>query len=96
MGLPRSARWCERCAPPPDDVRLPWISRAERYRGPALVVWGREDAVVPSSAASEVRRIAAQAEVRILSPCGHLVMVECVAPFLETFLPFLETSGKMV
>ncbi len=78
-----------------DDVRLPWIARAERYQGPALVVWGRDDAIVPSSAASEVRRIAPQAEVRIIERCGHLVMVECRDAFLDAFLPFLERSGKM-
>ena len=78
-----------------DDIRRPWIARAPRYAGPALVVWGREDAVVPSSAAAEVGHVTPQAQVRILSPCGHLVMVECRDAFLDVFLPFLESSGTM-
>ncbi len=72
-----------------DDVRQPWLARADRFGGPALVVWGREDRVVPAAQASEARRIAPRAEVRLLPACGHLVMVECPAALLAEWLPFL-------
>lgn len=78
-----------------EDVRRPWIDRAERYRGPALVLWGREDAIVPATAVDEVHRIAPQATVRVFERCGHLLMVECRAAFLGAFLPFLESGGTM-
>ena len=72
-----------------DSIRLPWIARADRYTGPTLVVWGREDRVVPASQADEARRIAPRADVRLIPACGHLVMVECPAALLAAWLPFL-------
>lgn len=75
-----------------DEVRLPWIARAGRYGGPALIVWGREDRILPVSLVEEARRIAPHAEVRIIPSCGHLVMVERPAEMLEALLPFLESA----
>lgn len=75
-----------------DDVRLPWVARASRYAGPALVLWGREDAVVPLAAAAEVSRILPQAELRLVERCGHLLMVERREEFLGAFLPFLDRA----
>lgn len=75
-----------------DDVRLPWIARAGRYQAPALVVWGREDAIIPASVAEEARRIAPQAQLRTIPSCGHLVMVERPREMLDAFLPFLERA----
>lgn len=72
-----------------DEIRLPWIAKAERYRGPTLVVWGREDRVVPASLAEEARQLAPEAEIRVIPSCGHLVMVERPREMLDVFLPFL-------
>jgi pyruvate dehydrogenase E2 component (dihydrolipoamide acetyltransferase) len=72
-----------------DEVRLPWIAKADRFTGPALVVWGREDRVVPAAQADEARRIAPRAEVQLIPACGHLVMVECPNALLAVWLPFL-------
>lgn len=77
-----------------DEVRRPWIARRGRYTGPALVVWGREDRVLPSSEADEVREIAPQADVRLIGSCGHLVMIERPRELLDVLLPFLEGAGR--
>lgn len=77
-----------------DDIRLPWIARAERYRGPALILWGREDRILPVSLVEEARRIAPHAEVRIIPSCGHLVMIERTREMLDALLPFLERAAR--
>jgi len=77
-----------------DQVRLPWIARSGRYTGPALVIWGREDRIIPVSAAAEARRIAPNAEVVIIPSCGHLVMIERTLEMLDVFLPFLERASE--
>ena len=79
-----------------DDVRLPWIARAERYRGPALVVWGEQDRIIPASFAEEARRITPDAEIRTIPSCGHLVMVERPSEMLDVLLPFLDRSSSLV
>ncbi len=76
-----------------EDVRRAWLARAERYGGPTLVVWGREDAVVPASRADEVRAISPRVELRMIGECGHLVMIERPGELLDALLPFLELAA---
>jgi pyruvate dehydrogenase E2 component (dihydrolipoamide acetyltransferase) len=77
-----------------DDVRLPWIARADRYRGPSLVIWGREDRIIPATVAEEALRIAPAAEVHVIPSCGHLVMIERPEEMLEILIPFLEAAVR--
>jgi pyruvate dehydrogenase E2 component (dihydrolipoamide acetyltransferase) len=76
-----------------EEIRLPWLARAGRWRGPTLVVWGREDRVVPVSQADELKAITPDAELRIVPSCGHLVMVERPRELLDAWLPFLERAA---
>ncbi|MEK7861762.1 MAG: alpha/beta fold hydrolase, partial [Chloroflexota bacterium] len=75
-----------------EDLRRHWVVQAERYRGPVLVVWGREDAVLPIRHLEEAKGVFPQAEVRIVDRCGHLPMIERPDEFLATVLPFLERA----
>ena len=76
-----------------DEIRGPWLARAERYRGPALVVWGLQDAVLPVEHAEEVRALSARADLRLIDRCGHFVMVERSRELLDILLPFLDTAA---
>lgn len=76
-----------------ESVRRAWLERSHRYTGPVLVVWGREDRLLPSSLAEELRAIAPRAEVHIIPSCGHLVMIERPEEFNEKFIPFLDAAG---
>ena len=78
------------------ELRRAWIDRASSYAGPVLVVWGREDAVLPLHHVDDARRIFPQAELRIIERCGHLLMVERPAEFLAAFLPFIEGAERAV
>jgi pyruvate dehydrogenase E2 component (dihydrolipoamide acetyltransferase) len=75
-----------------DEVRRPWLERRDRYRGPVLVVWGREDRVLPASLVDDARQLAPDAEVRVIPSCGHLVMVERPRAFTDAFVPFLDRA----
>ena len=71
-------------------LRDHWVAQAARYRGPVLVVWGREDAVLPISHLADSKAVFPQAEVRIVERCGHLPMIERTDEFLAAFLPFVD------
>lgn len=71
------------------SLRAEWTARAGAYRGPVLVVWGREDAVLPAAHAPAVRELFPEAQVEIVPSAGHLVMVERPEEFGRVLLPFL-------
>jgi pimeloyl-ACP methyl ester carboxylesterase len=63
--------------------------RLERIRVPTLIVWGRNDHVIPSSDALEYDRLLADSRLEILDRCGHVPMAERPVRFnrlLERFL----------
>ncbi len=76
-----------------EDIRRPWVERGKRYEGPLLLVWGREDAILPVEHAEEARVVSPQTELQVISGCGHLVMVERPRELEATLLPFLERAA---
>jgi pimeloyl-ACP methyl ester carboxylesterase len=54
-----------------------------------LVVWGREDAIIPLSVADRYARAIPRATVAILDRCGHLPDMEQPDAFVKTVLDFL-------
>jgi pimeloyl-ACP methyl ester carboxylesterase len=77
-------------------LREAWIAQATRYAGPALVIWGREDRVIPVTHLDGVREILPHAQVRILERCGHIAMAECPDEFVAATVPFLERAESAV
>jgi len=73
-------------------LRDAWLSRASRYTGPALAVWGREDYVLPVRHLHDVKRILPQAQAHVIERCGHLAMFERPDEFLAVTLPFLDRA----
>jgi pimeloyl-ACP methyl ester carboxylesterase len=70
-------------------VRSYWLGQAPRYGGPSLVVWGREDAVLPISHIADAKEVFPQAEVHVIERCGHLLMAERPDEFLAAVVPFI-------
>ncbi len=70
-------------------LREYWTGRVGDYVGPALIVWGREDAVLPVAQAADAKDVLPQAEVRLIERCGHLLMAERPREFLDLVLPFI-------
>lgn len=58
-------------------------------RTPALVLWGREDQILPAWQAERFGQLLPDARVVVLDGCGHALAVDCpaqVTPLLEAFL----------
>ena len=71
-------------------LREAWLARAAEYAGPVLVVWGREDGIVPASDMKTLRESYPDAELRTIESAGHLVMPEQPDAFAAVLLPFLD------
>src|SRR5439155_26003112 len=71
-----------------------WLARASRYGGPLLLVWGRQDTVMPAHHVADVHRILPQAQVRLIDRCGHVPMIECPEEFLDAVIPFLDRAER--
>ena len=76
------------------SLREHWVAQASRYAGPVLVMWGREDAVLPISHLAEAKSVYPDAEIRIIERCGHLPMVEQTEEFLGALVPFTERAER--
>jgi pimeloyl-ACP methyl ester carboxylesterase len=74
------------------SVRDYWVAQAPRYQGPVLVIWGRQDAVLPVAAAADAREVLPQAQIQLIDDCGHLPMIERPDEFLGALLPFLDRA----
>jgi pimeloyl-ACP methyl ester carboxylesterase len=57
---------------------------------PTLLVWGRQDRVVPVAAAEEYKRVMKSARLTVFENCGHRPEVEKTADFLREVGAFLE------
>ena len=59
---------------------------------PTLLVWGREDKIIPLSACQRYQRAIKGARARLLDQCGHMPEMEKPEEFVEAVLDFL-TAG---
>jgi 4,5:9,10-diseco-3-hydroxy-5,9,17-trioxoandrosta-1(10),2-diene-4-oate hydrolase len=55
---------------------------------PALVVWGKQDNLLPVKQADVLKRLLPKVEVKLYDRCGHAPMVECAQVFNEDVLRF--------
>lgn len=58
-------------------------------RQPVLVLWGRQDTILPAAQAARFGRLLPHAETTVLDGCGHALTLDCpdrVNPLLEEFL----------
>ncbi|MBI3522021.1 MAG: alpha/beta fold hydrolase [Chloroflexi bacterium] len=76
-------------------LREAWAARAPRFTRPVLVVWGREDVVIPVAAATAARELFPRAEVVVIPDAGHLVMIEQPSAFARALLPFLDRVAPL-
>lgn len=66
------------------------VRRYPRIHTPALLVWGRQDPVVPAWVGERLARDLPTARLVLLDRCGHLPMEECPAEALESVVDFLD------
>jgi len=63
--------------------------RLGRVTAPTLVLWGREDGLVPLVYGERYRERIPRARLQVLERCGHLPAIERPAEFAEAVLGFL-------
>jgi triacylglycerol lipase len=63
--------------------------RLGAIKAPTLIVWGRDDALVPLAAGKALAEDIPGAASVILDGCGHVPQVECAAPFNAALLKYL-------
>ncbi len=56
---------------------------------PTLVVWGREDQIVPVICGEQYRRLLPNATLQVLEGCGHSPLIEQPDVFAKLVLDFL-------
>lgn len=83
--------------------RLGWrpymhsLTLAHLLRGvatPTLLVWGRQDAIVPANCCELYQRAIPGAVAKIIEQCGHMPEMEKPAEFVKAVLDFLTTQGR--
>jgi pimeloyl-ACP methyl ester carboxylesterase len=63
--------------------------RLARVDMPVLIIWGRQDALIPAAYAEPLNAEIPAAKLTLLDGCGHVVMADCPEAFdreLEAFL----------
>jgi pimeloyl-ACP methyl ester carboxylesterase len=61
---------------------------------PTLVVWGRQDAIIPLNAGQRYQQAIPGAKMVVLEHCGHLPEMEQPAAFVQTVLDFLRPPSR--
>ena len=69
------------------DPRLPSLLR--RVRIPSLVVWGRQDAIIPLECGDLYQKAIPGSTLKVLEECGHSPQIEKPGEFVEIALDFL-------
>jgi 2-hydroxy-6-oxonona-2,4-dienedioate hydrolase len=62
-------------------------------KAPTLVVWGREDGLIPLSAGQMLVTEIVGSQTVILDHCGHVPQIECAVPFNTALLKFLASGA---
>ncbi len=77
---------------PRADLRDAWDDRVRRIALPTLVVWGKQDAVLPLTDLGEVTARLPHARVALVDGAGHLVQLERAEEFNRALLAFLRAT----
>jgi pimeloyl-ACP methyl ester carboxylesterase len=76
------------------NPRLPHF--LPRVEAPALIVWGRQDRIVPVECGEQYRRLLPRAALQVLEDCGHLPPIEKPDEFSRAVIEFLRSPSRAV
>jgi 2-hydroxymuconate-semialdehyde hydrolase len=83
-----------RLFPAPRQARLAGLATPEQtvcsIAQPALIIHGREDAIVPVEVAYRLSALLKHSELHVFGECGHWTQIERRDRFLELVIPFLK------
>lgn len=63
--------------------------RLDAIHVPTLILWGRQDRIVPLQFGESMERAIASAKLVVFDQCGHGPMIECPGPFMSALENFL-------
>ena len=69
--------------------------RLGAIQSPVLIVWGKQDILIPLACADEMHREMPQSSLDLFDGCGHLAPVECHDRVLPEALRFLEAEPPL-
>jgi pimeloyl-ACP methyl ester carboxylesterase len=69
--------------------------KLQSVQAPVLIVWGKQDILVPLSCGEEMRREMPQSSLAIFDGCGHLAPAECSDRVQAETLYFLEAEPPL-
>lgn len=69
--------------------------RLHEIRKPALIVWGKQDTLIPLSVGETMHRDIAGSSILVVDGCGHLAPGECMKPVLQGTVKFLKSQPAM-
>jgi pimeloyl-ACP methyl ester carboxylesterase len=64
-------------------------NRLAAIKQPTLVLWGRDDKLIPLSFGERFNREVKASQLRVIDNCGHMPHVECPEKFNAAVLQFL-------
>lgn len=64
-----------------------------RVTNPVLIVWGRQDGIIPAICGEQYQRILPNARLEIIDECGHSPQIEKPEDFLRIVTAFLQGAG---
>jgi 4,5:9,10-diseco-3-hydroxy-5,9,17-trioxoandrosta-1(10),2-diene-4-oate hydrolase len=70
--------------------RVDFSRRLGELRQPTLLIWGRQDPIIPVAHAIAAQRAIPNARLRIFEECGHMPVWEYPDDFVQTVLDFLD------
>jgi pimeloyl-ACP methyl ester carboxylesterase len=72
-----------------DQILMPIVNNLEKIRQPVLVIWGKEDRVLPLKHGYFAKQRLPNATLQIIEGCGHLPFLERPDVFNRLVLEFL-------
>lgn len=69
--------------------RVHFAPRLSRLRQPTLIIWGRQDAIIPVAHGIAAAQAIPNAQLRIFEACGHMPLWEYPEEFTQAVLDFL-------
>jgi pimeloyl-ACP methyl ester carboxylesterase len=69
--------------------------KLQPIQAPVLIVWGKQDILIPLACGEEMHREMPQSSLKIFDGCGHLAPVECVSRILPETIRFLEAEPPL-
>lgn len=79
-----------------EDLLQPVLRNLHTISAPTLIIWGRQDRVLPLKHAYIAREHIPNAKLHIIENCGHITNLECPGEFNNVVTRFLDNEIDMV